>query len=257
MKNYLELKNVTFRYGAEVIVEQLDFAVKKGEFVVLIGPSGCGKSTLLSLAAGLVKPETGEVLMDGERLDGPTLKTSVIFQHNSLFPWMTVEKNVRFGLKQAKPELSKKKQKERSLKALRQVGLLEAAKKYPAELSGGMQQRTAIARMLAMDSALLLLDEPFAAIDPKRRGELQALLTELWQKGRENGEKKTVLFVTHDIDEAILLADRIVYFGKRGVLKEIEVSLERPRRAENLAGSGCFCGLRKELVDLFSREEAE
>ena len=90
-------------------MEQLDFAVKKGEFVVLIGPSGCGKSTLLSLAAGLVKPETGEVLMDGERLDGPTLKTSVIFQHNSLFPWMTVEKNVRFGLKQAKPELSKKK----------------------------------------------------------------------------------------------------------------------------------------------------
>lgn len=252
--SYLTFEQVSFGYGEETILDQVSFTVEKGEFIVLIGQSGCGKSTLLSMTAGLLAPTAGRILLEGEEITGPTLKSSVIFQHNSLFPWMTVEKNVGFGLKQAKPGLGKQEQRERVKEALAQVGLSEAAGKYPFQLSGGMQQRTAIARTLAMDSSLLLLDEPFAAIDPRRRGELQKLLTALWENGRERGDRKTILFVTHDIDEAILLSDRILYFGGKKLRKEIKVGLKRPRSGEKLAGSGCFCSLRRELMDLFSKE---
>lgn len=253
------MNQVSFSYGdgEKNIIQDFSLQVQKGEFLVIIGPSGCGKSTLLSLLAGLRFPKTGTVTIDGKPVEGPGLDKSMIFQHYSLFPWMTVEENVSFGVRQAHPELRKKEREIRALEALSQVGMEQDARKYPCELSGGMQQRTAIARTLAMDSKIFLMDEPFVAVDPRRRGMLQELLLSIWEKKREDGAEKTVIFVTHDIDEAIFLGDRIFYLGKNGRRKEITVTLKRPRTMQQLAGTECFCSFRKTLVDLFAEEEGE
>lgn len=247
--SYIEFDNVSFGYGQENVIENFSLKVKKGEFLVLIGPSGCGKSTLLSLAAGLRLPKEGSITIDGRNVEGPSLCTSVIFQHYSLFPWMTVEKNVRFGIRQSRPGIKRSLEKEIALEALTQVGMEKDLHKYPFQLSGGMQQRTAIARTLAMDSEILLMDEPFGAVDPKRRAQLQELLVSTWQK--------TILFVTHDIDEAVFLADRILYLGRKGQYQELLVPLPRPRQPEKLTGSECFCSFRKKLVELFAQDGGE
>lgn len=256
--SYIEFDHVFFQYpeakAAEAVIVDFSLKIEKGEFLVLIGQSGCGKSTLLSLLAGLRLADRGSVSIEGETVKGPSLQKSVIFQHYSLFPWMTVEKNVRFGIRQSMPRLSRKEEKELALLALTQVGMEGDAKKYPFELSGGMQQRTAIARTLAMDSDIFLMDEPFGAVDPKRRTQLQELLLSLWEKKKEEGKAKTVVFVTHDIDEAIFLADRIIYLQEKGSYVEIPVPLPRPRRPEELTGSECFCSFRKKLVGLFAME---
>ena len=231
------------RYTA---LDHVSFRIEEGEFVCLVGHSGCGKTTLLRVLSGLQKKTGGSVRIDGKEVTGPGSDRTVVFQQYSLFPWMTAKRNVMFGLEQAQ----RGKRRETATIAdyyLEQVGMKDAADKYPFQLSGGMRQRVAIARALAIDADIILLDEPFAALDAKSRKSLQALLTGLWEREK----KKTILFVTHDIDEAILLSDRILFMSPGRVSASITVGLDRPRQKEQLTGETCFCSIRKELVDLF------
>ena len=202
----------------------VDFEVCKNDFVTILGPSGCGKSTLLRIVAGLDFPTSGQVLLDGARITGPGADRGVVFQSYTLFPWLTVEQNIRFGLRER--GVSEAVQKERSDFFIAKVGLRGFEQHYPKQLSGGMQQRTAIARALANDPKMLLLDEPFGALDNQTRVLMQELLLGIWEQAQ-----KTVLFVTHDIDEAIFMASRVVVFTARpGRIKsEIAVPFQHPR----------------------------
>ena len=228
----IEIKNISLTYeGSGTVFQALkdvSLTINDGEFVSIIGSSGCGKSTLLSILEGLRTPSAGEVLIDGKKIEGTGRDRGVVFQQYALFPWMTAEKNISFGIKQVKPELSKKERLELSNQFLSKVGLAGARDKYPRDLSGGMQQRVAIARALAMDTDILLMDEPFGALDAQTRAVMQEMLSRVWQK-----ERTTVLFVTHDIDEAILLSDRIYLMtGTPGVIdNEIAVRQGRTARA--------------------------
>ena len=202
----------------------IDFAVRENDFVTILGPSGCGKSTLLRIVAGLDFPTTGQVLLDGARITGPGADRGFVFQSYTLFPWLTVEQNIRFGLRER--GLPEAQQKERSDFFIAKVGLRGFEQHFPKQLSGGMQQRTAIARALANDPKMLLLDEPFGALDNQTRVLMQELLLGIWEQAQ-----KTVLFVTHDIDEAIFMANRVAVFSARpGRIKsEIAVPFEHPR----------------------------
>ena len=211
--NKIEIDNISLTYHTGKTsfqaLSNVSFNIQDGEFVSIIGSSGCGKSSLLGILEGLTAPTSGQVRINGKDIQGPGKERSVVFQQYALFPWMTAEKNVAFGLKQVKPDLSRKERLELANVYLQKVGLAEAGKKYPRDMSGGMQQRVAIARALAMDTEILLMDEPFGAVDAKNRVILQELLLKLWE-GDGNQKKKTVVFVTHDVDEAILLSDRII-----------------------------------------------
>ncbi len=202
----------------------IDFEVKENDFVTILGPSGCGKSTLLRIVAGLDYPTTGQVLLDGRQVEGPGADRGVVFQSYTLFPWLTIEENIRFGLRER--GMSPAHQKERSDYFIAKVGLRGFEGHYPKQLSGGMQQRTAIARALANDPKILLLDEPFGALDNQTRVLMQELLLSIWESAQ-----KTVLFVTHDIDEAIFMANRVAVFSARpGRIKaEIPVHFPHPR----------------------------
>lgn len=209
---------------AHEALKDINLEVRDGEFVVLLGPSGCGKSTLLYMIAGLEDTTTGEITFFGEKVVGPSSERSLIFQETSLFPWLTVWENVAFGLSiQGAP---KEERRAAALAALREVGLSAAMDKRPDELSGGMRQRVAVARALAMRPKVLLMDEPFAALDVQTRQKMQDFLQDVW---RDSGA--SVLFVTHGIDEAVVLADRIVVFTSRpGRIKTIvDNPLPRPR----------------------------
>jgi ABC-type nitrate/sulfonate/bicarbonate transport system ATPase subunit len=202
----------------------IDFKVKQNDFVTILGPSGCGKSTLLRIVAGLDYPTTGQVLLDGKQVEGPGADRGVVFQSYTLFPWLTIAQNIRFGLRErGMPEAA---QKERAAYFIAKVGLRGFEQHFPKQLSGGMQQRTAIARALANDPKILLMDEPFGALDNQTRVLMQELLLGIWE-----AERKTVMFVTHDIDEAIFMANRVAVFGARpGRIKtEIAVELPHPR----------------------------
>ena len=207
-------------------VSSVSIDVKPGEFVSLIGPSGCGKSTLLNIAAGFVKPSAGNALLDGVRIERPGADRGVVFQQYSLFPWMTVRKNVEFGLKIQGVSASERETKARTLLGL--AGLLHFENHYPEQLSGGMKQRVGIVRALSVSPQVLLMDEPFGALDSQTRVVMQEILTNMWQRLRIS-----VLFITHDIDEAIFLSDRIyVMTARPGRIKsEIVVPLPRPRTA--------------------------
>ncbi|MDM0046677.1 ABC transporter ATP-binding protein [Variovorax dokdonensis] len=202
----------------------IDFEVRENDFVTILGPSGCGKSTLLRIVAGLDFPTQGKVLLDGQLVDGPGADRGMVFQSYTLFPWLTVAQNIRFGLRErGMPEAQ---QKERSDYFIAKVGLRGFEHHFPKQLSGGMQQRTAIARALANDPKILLLDEPFGALDNQTRVLMQELLLGIWESAQ-----KTVLFVTHDIDEAIFMANRVAVFSARpGRIKsEIAVDFDHPR----------------------------
>ncbi|CAM3539561.1 ABC transporter ATP-binding protein [Paracidovorax anthurii] len=202
----------------------VDFEVRENDFVTILGPSGCGKSTLLRIVAGLDFPSTGEVALDGRPVEGPGADRGMVFQSYTLFPWLTVAQNIRFGLRErGMPEAL---QKERCGHFIARVGLRGFENHYPKQLSGGMQQRTAIARALANDPRILLMDEPFGALDNQTRVLMQELLLGIWE-----AERKTVLFVTHDIDEAIFMANRVAVFSARpGRIKtELAVDLPHPR----------------------------
>ena len=207
-----------------VAVENVSLNVQPGEFVSLIGPSGCGKSTLLSIVAGFVKPTRGEATLDGKAITKPGSDRGVVFQQYSLFPWLSVRKNVEFGLKMAGVEQSKRNTTARALLDL--AGLLSFENHYPDQLSGGMKQRIGIVRALATSPQVLLMDEPFGALDTQTRVVMQEILTNIWQQF-----KISVLFITHDIEESIFLSDRIyVMTARPGRIKaEIKVPLPRPR----------------------------
>jgi NitT/TauT family transport system ATP-binding protein len=205
--------------------------VHDGEFIVLVGPSGCGKSTFLEAVAGLVPINRGALELDGKQITGPAPDRALVFQHASLYPWQTVQQNVAFGL-QAQGRLDNAA-RERVNDLIDLVGLSEYRKKYPTELSGGMKQRANLARALATDPALLLLDEPFGALDAQTREKLQEELVTIWRSAGA-GKQKTALFVTHDVREAVLLADRIVVFtpGPAQVKEIIPIGREGARDLE-------------------------
>jgi NitT/TauT family transport system ATP-binding protein len=230
---------------AHEALRAIDLAVDPGEFVVLLGPSGCGKSTLLYLIAGLEEPSAGEIRAHGVPITGPAPERSLIFQETSLFPWLSVWQNVAFGL--SLRGMGKAEQRERARQVLSRTGLADTIDKRPHELSGGMRQRVAVARALAMRPELLLMDEPFASLDVQTRAKMQGFLLDVWQ---ESGA--SVIFVTHHIDEAMALADRIVVLTARpGRIKEI-VSIDRPRPRDPFASEGV--ALRRQLTELLSAE---
>lgn len=256
----IEIKNLTVEYTEKKnkfkALDDVTFTVEDGEFVSIIGSSGCGKSTLLSILEGINFPSSGSVTIDGKPITGTGTDRGVVFQHYSLFPWMTARNNVAFGIKQAKKELNKRERLALADEYLDKVGLGDFADKYPNRLSGGMQQRVAIARALAMDTDILLMDEPFGAIDAKNRVNLQKLLMRLCEG---YGKRKTVVFVTHDLDEAILLSDRIILMspGPGRVYREIRVPFERPRNIKELIRTNEYNIFHEELLSLFHGENID
>jgi NitT/TauT family transport system ATP-binding protein len=229
-------------------VSDVSMEVKPGEFVSIIGPSGCGKSTLLNVVAGFVQPSEGAVSMDGKATDKPGADRGMVFQQYSLFPWLTVRKNVEFGLKQKGMAASQREQAARTLLGL--AGLLAFENHYPDQLSGGMKQRVGIVRALATSPQVLLMDEPFGALDAQTRVVMQQILTNMWQRFRIS-----VLFITHDIDESIFLSDRVyVMTARPGRIKaEIPIALPRPRTPD-MALSPEFLQIKQQLRDLISEE---
>ncbi|MFO1302686.1 MAG: ABC transporter ATP-binding protein [Burkholderiales bacterium] len=217
--------------------------VADNDFITILGPSGCGKSTLLRIVAGLDKPTEGQVLLDGTRVAGPGADRGMVFQSYTLFPWLTVRENICFGLRERGVEPSR--QDEIARHWIGKVGLAGFERHYPKMLSGGMQQRTAIARALANDPAILLLDEPFGALDNQTRSLMQELLLALWET-----ERKTILFVTHDIEEAIFMANRVVVMSARpGRIKaDIAVDLPHPRHY-TIKTSPAFSALKATLTE--------
>ena len=255
----ISIKNVSYSYvdGNEsyLALENVDLELADGEFVCLIGHSGCGKSTLLSLLAGLAMPTSGEILIDGTPVSGPGPDRSIVFQSCSLFPWQTALKNVTFSIRQTNKGISKEQAKVRALELLAQVGMGDAANRYPFQLSGGMRQRVAIARALGIDAPTMLLDEPFGALDPLIRGKLQELLLRLWNEGE--GCCKTAVFVTHDIDEALILADRIVFMEPRHITREFILPKDRDRTAEAIVEDARLRGVKREVMELFDATATE
>ena len=224
-------------------LQPIDLEVAENDFVTILGPSGCGKSTLLRIVAGLDFPSTGRVQLDGKPVEGPGADRGMVFQSYTLFPWLTIEENIRFGLRER--GLGAAEQKERSDDFIAKVGLRGFEQHYPKQLSGGMQQRTAIARALANDPRILLLDEPFGALDNQTRVLMQELLLGIWESAR-----KTVLFVTHDIDEAIFMANRVAVFSARpGRIKaDIPVDFPHPR-SYTLKTSPEFMDIKARLTE--------
>lgn len=221
------VKKFNTRKGEVVALNGANFDINENEFVCVVGPSGCGKSTLLNIIGGLEEPTEGRVLVDGQEVTGPGPDRGIVFQQYALFPWLTVLENVKFGLKlQGK---SDKEAEEIALKYIKLVELQDFVHSYPKELSGGMKQRVAIARAYAVNPKVLLMDEPFGALDAQTRTQLQSELLETWEK-----EQKTCFFITHDVEEAIILAQRVVImYARPGRVKEIvDIDIPYPRTQE-------------------------
>lgn len=237
------------RRGTEVVaVDRLSLTVGDREFVGIVGPSGCGKSTLLRVIAGLVEPSTGAVFLDDREIEGPGADRGMVFQSYTLFPWLTVQGNVEFGSRlQTLPAAQRTS---RAQQYIELVGLKGFEHHYPKELSGGMMQRVAIARALANDPDVLLMDEPFGALDAQTRVIMQELLVNLWQR-----TPKTILFVTHDIDEALFLSDRVhIMTARPGRIKQtLAVDLPRPRHLDLLT-SPHFVEMKKAVLDSIKEE---
>jgi ABC-type nitrate/sulfonate/bicarbonate transport system ATPase subunit len=243
----LKIADITMKYrtrrGAEVIaVDDLSLAVADREFVSIVGPSGCGKSTLLRIVAGLVEPSSGEVLLNGRRIEGPGADRGMVFQSYTLFPWLTVLGNVEFGSRLKAMAAAERARVAREY--IEMVGLASFEHHYPKELSGGMMQRVAIARALANDPDVLLMDEPFGALDAQTRIIMQELLVGLWQR-----TPKTIIFVTHDIDEAIFLSQRVYIMTARpGRIKQtLDVNLPHPRSLDVITSSA-FTDMKRAVL---------
>ena len=251
MQPHIQISKVSkiFSSGeSEVIaLDDINLDIKPGEFICLLGPSGCGKSTLLNAVAGFSSPTAGSILVDGEPVQKPGPDRGMVFQEYALFPWMTVEKNIAFGLEIKKLPKSQIKEKVSALLAM--LNLQDFRDRYPKDLSGGMRQRVAIARVLALDSPIMLMDEPFGALDSLTRRSLQDELLRIWTEF-----KKTILFVTHSIDESIYLADRIVVMTYRPgkIKKDVSVTMPRPRDPISAA----FNEIKKELSLLVMEEQS-
>ncbi|EKQ53827.1 MULTISPECIES: ABC transporter ATP-binding protein [unclassified Clostridium] len=233
-------------------LKDFSLSIGKGEFISIVGPSGCGKSTLLDIISGLSKANSGNIYIDGNTITGPALDRGFVMQGYALFPWRTVRKNVEFGL-----ELKKVPKKERaqiSQEYIELVGLKGFEERYPHELSGGMRQRVAIARSLAYEPEVLLMDEPFAAVDAQTRETLQDELLKIWEK-----TNKTIIFVTHSIEEAVLLADRVVVLTRNpGTIKKVvEIDLPRPRTNADMRISTDFSWITNNVWELLQETEKE
>ena len=246
MSRFIECVGVGKTYAAKTgpveALRGINIGCSEGEFVCLLGLSGCGKSTLLQMIAGLEPTTTGQIVVAGRELDGPSPATSIVFQDHGLFPWMTVQRNVEFNLKAR--GVARAERAARALEMLALTGIDGFAARYPHELSGGMRQRVGIARALTTQPRALLMDEPFGALDAQTRGRLQRELLEIWER-----QRTTVLFVTHSIDEAIFLADRILVFTPRpGRLSaDVTVDLPRPRDPRGAGFSEIARALREAL----------
>lgn len=235
---------ISFKNGKEskIVLDDINLDVKEGEIVSIIGPSGCGKSTLLSAIGGINSNFSGDILFKGEKVSSPSSDRGYIFQRPALFDWMNVEDNIGYGLKLkkfSKPEISSKVDE-----FVNEIGLDGYKKYYPKHLSGGMQQRVALARVLIMKPDMLLMDEPFSALDYQTRIEMQNLTLKLWEL-----YKPSIIFVTHDIEEAILMADRVVVLSKNPgrIVETIDIDFERPRNIDILSDVK-FMEIKKELL---------
>ena len=250
----ISLQSVSMQFTAKrgglpiLAVDDVSLDIVDKSFVCLVGPSGCGKSTLLNIVAGFEQPTAGSVLLDGEAIPGPGPGRGMVFQENALFPWLTVIGNVCFGPQRRglSPDIYLPAARE----ILEQVGLGRFADHFPDELSGGMRQRTAIARALINDPSVLLLDEPFGALDAQTRSLMQELLLSVWER-----HHRTVLFVTHDVDEAVFMADRIVVISRRPgrILKDLTITLPRPRTYDVLVTSD-FMAVKRDVLRLVRQE---
>jgi len=248
MSSILQVRGVERRFDSTLALQATDLDVEENDFITILGPSGCGKSTLLRIVAGLDRPTAGEVALDGRRIDGPGADRGMVFQSYTLFPWLTVRDNVCFGLRER--GLARAQQLEIADGYLAKVGLGGFEHHFPKQLSGGMQQRTALARALANQPRMLLMDEPFGALDHQTRELMQELLLGIWE-----AERTTVLFVTHDIDEAVFMASRVVVMSARpGRIKlDRAVALAHPRHyAVKTAPE--FTALKAELTEAVRAE---
>ncbi|RAZ90877.1 ABC transporter ATP-binding protein [Mesorhizobium hawassense] len=247
----MAIEDVTLRYGdanGVLALDDVSLKVAKNEFCVIVGPSGCGKSSLLYLAAGLNDVTSGTIKVDGREVIEPGPDRGMVFQSYTLFPWLTVRANIEYGPK--RKGLPAEQRRQIVDQYLDEVGLAPFADHYPAQLSGGMKQRVAIARALANDPAVLLMDEPFGALDSQTRGTMQKLLLRVWER-----QQKTVLFVTHDIDEALVLGDRVLVMTARpGKIKaEIKVDIPRPRSMDVILEPD-FIALKRRILGLLHDE---
>jgi nitrate ABC transporter ATP-binding subunit len=246
----------TKRTPAQAVLRGIDLTVEQGEFVSFIGHSGCGKSTLINVVGGLLRADSGSVLLDGEPVRGPGPDRAMVFQNYSLLPRLSLLANVREAVRAARPGRAASVNDELVERYLSAVGLWEHRHKRPSEVSGGMQQRTAVARAFAVSPRLLLLDEPFGALDALTRARLQMQLIGLWG---DESETETVLMVTHGIDEAILLADRIVVMANApspSILEVIPVPIARPRDRVTVIEDPAFRAVQERLMALLTAEEA-
>jgi NitT/TauT family transport system ATP-binding protein len=255
--DFIEFRELTKVFEQEngrdvAVIDPLDLSIAEGEFVVFVGPSGCGKTTVMRMVGGLETPTTGDVLLRGRPVTGPSREKGMVFQSYSSFPWLTVLRNIRFGLRYRR-DVTEAEKDRIARHYLDIVGLAPFSDFYINRISGGMRQRVAIARTLAADPLVLLMDEPFGALDALTRERLQLQLL-----GLRKVERKTVIFTTHDVDEAVFLADRIIVFSARParVLKDIEVRAELPRdRTLEVMELPAFRRLRREVLALIRNEE--
>ena len=245
--SFLRIRGVERRFDKTLALQATDLDIEENDFVTILGPSGCGKSTLLRIVAGLDTPTAGVVELDGLRIDRPGADRGMVFQSYTLFPWLTVRDNVCFGLNER--GMPRAQQLDIAQGFLKKVGLVGFEHHYPKQLSGGMQQRTAIARALANDPRMLLMDEPFGALDHQTRELMQELLLGIWEGDRQS-ERKTVLFVTHDIDEAVFMGSRVVVMSARpGRIKlDRAVALPHPRHY-SVKTTAAFTELKRELTE--------
>lgn len=248
-------KTYTTKTDKTIIFDDVNLGIDKGEFVCIIGHSGCGKSTILNILAGLDSPTSGAVIMDGKEVSGPSLDRGVVFQNYSLLPWLTTLQNVSFGVRARFPDWSKQAVKEHSVKFLEMVGLGASLDKKPSQLSGGMRQRVSIARAFATSPKLLLLDEPFGALDALTRGVIQDELIRIW-----SDTQQTVFMITHDVDEAILLADRILLMTNgpvAQVAESVTIDLPRPRNRGSVVEHPNYYKIRNYLVDFLVNRSSD
>ncbi len=240
VKLRVEHMGVTFPRGSQTVevLQDVNLDVQAGEFICLIGPSGCGKSTMLNALSGFLQPTSGSVLIDGERVNGPDPRRMLVFQERGVFPWLTVEGNIGFGLSQ----LTNGERRDRVAHYVKMTGLEGFQQSYPSELSGGMQQRLQVARALAVNPDMLFMDEPFGALDSITRLNMRRELLRIWE-----AERKTIILVTHDIDEAVQLADRVVVMSARPATIERIISIDLPHPREIVASR--YLELREQLFD--------
>jgi nitrate ABC transporter ATP-binding subunit len=264
MKTLVEVQDLEKNFplnggGHYLALKGIDLDIRKGEFITLIGHSGCGKSTLLNMIAGLDLPTGGTVLVDGETVKRPGPDKMVVFQNYSLLPWLTVEQNIALAIDEVMPGLSREDRQALVKEHIEMVGLGHAGHKLPRELSGGMRQRVAIARALSIRPEVLILDEPFGALDAITKEELQEELLKIW-----NTQKCTVLMITHDIDEALFLADRLVMMTNgpaAGIGEVLSIDFPRPRSREEIMENPRYYELRNSALDFlynrFAHDEDE